>query len=698
MTCVTCNRKQHFNCASLRDEEERNLFLSGMEDFKCSNCIQGVSQCFKPTNESLALDPTNNREGIELVPTVTGGGRDELNPSEESLTDDICLIPDDRMPSKSKKEKNKGISFSVPEVSTQIAPEENVKDKEQVIPSENGNRLLIRRLQDQICKLNEEHAKKEQQLSSEIDSWKEAYRRSVAECEKEKDTRETLEKCLAALDPQRKDNSHQENMRSTRTNAPPSPLGATAKSTDSKKAPCRFYNKRRGCRNGDHCIFEHIVMPPCSVANCKKRDCKLDHKRNTKRTTARGEHIEQTRPTKICSFFNSREGCRNGDDCSFAHILKQLCPNIDVCTDRDCDYNHNGQHFLDQPAQKKPPDISNNPTGVQVGQQPINGFFMGQQNHQRTHLSQLLQQPQQPKQNIIQPTKLLRNNTMNQNHPINTTQQQQQQVPQVQQQSQQMLQQQPMQQVPQRHQMQQQLQQRQVPQLHQQPQQLMPQQQPPQQVPQLQHQQPPQQLQQQLQPQLHQQPQQQMPQQQLRQQVSQQQQMSQEQQHQQVPQHQHHQAQPQQMLRYQQPQMNNLMLQQQPTWPQQSSFSMQQQQNNFPRYHQLSYQQNSMQYPAPIEQHCNIRSYQNMGVFPIQSTQLNTPNQQQPSYQKDHSTKIQPSIQQHPQQMELMYLPKKSLIHAQLDQANQYHLTPVNYPALPHKNHNVYSQMLAREV
>ena len=51
MECRTCLLKQHFNCASIKNEEERNAYLMKKEKFICSQCIITYNN-----NETLFID------------------------------------------------------------------------------------------------------------------------------------------------------------------------------------------------------------------------------------------------------------------------------------------------------------------------------------------------------------------------------------------------------------------------------------------------------------------------------------------------------------------------------------------------------------------------------------------------------------------------------------------------------------------
>lgn len=63
------------------------------------------------------------------------------------------------------------------------------------------------------------------------------------------------------------------------------------------KKTCWYYNTSEGCRNTD-CPFEHVDTAPTSTAPT-----------STAPVSA-----------KVCSYYNSEEGCRNGSKCKFLHV------------------------------------------------------------------------------------------------------------------------------------------------------------------------------------------------------------------------------------------------------------------------------------------------------------------------------------------------------------------------------------------
>jgi hypothetical protein len=94
---------------------------------------------------------------------------------------------------------------------------------------------------------------------------------------------------------------------------------------------CAFFNTPQGCKDGVSCRFLHV--------------------RETKQTTSTDTIIPKIakvekvgsptfhpkRITKKCTFFNTPQGCRNGDSCKFLHVKEeeQTFPTVDNTVDID---------------------------------------------------------------------------------------------------------------------------------------------------------------------------------------------------------------------------------------------------------------------------------------------------------------------------------------------------------------------------
>ena len=72
--------------------------------------------------------------------------------------------------------------------------------------------IIIQRLENQIQNMMATSAAKEKELDRELSSWKEAYRRCLADYEAEKETKNTLQQCLDTL--QKTNNRNKKNFSS----------------------------------------------------------------------------------------------------------------------------------------------------------------------------------------------------------------------------------------------------------------------------------------------------------------------------------------------------------------------------------------------------------------------------------------------------------------------------------------------------
>ena len=312
MACLTCNRKQHFNCANIRDDNERQLFLTHKEDFRCSKCIH------INTPEIIYEESQQNLEGV-------------TSPVETTINE-----AEDRGPT------------------LQIeAPRESGKSVESSINSEHSDQskeIMIRRLKEEVKRIQEESNVKEQKLNDQIDSLKEAYRLCVTKLEKEKDTRETLEKCLNAF----KQRDQEQNQTSSEPTDPEEEEG----SQRVNNRVCRFFNQRNGCRKNSECTFKHRKMPKCrNIDNCRRIGCPFDHKL----VDTQHNNNTHTKRNMVCRFFNRKQGCRKGGACTYSHVTMAPCPDMQHCSRRDCKNDHKPQQaFLDQGNLMRPPDTNNN--------------------------------------------------------------------------------------------------------------------------------------------------------------------------------------------------------------------------------------------------------------------------------------------------------------------------------------------------
>ena len=152
----------------------------------------------------------------------------------------------------------------------------------------------------------------------------------MADCEKEREMKETLQHCVKAL--------KLDNVQQAVRNGPSH--RSREDSSGRQQKPCHFYMKEEGCRNRDHCRFLHgdLSRPNEIPSN------------NRPRSSANN--------ARKCRFFNRVGGCRNADSCRFLHVPRPVCKWHPNCTNRRCSFNHTAVNFqASQPV--KPPDMSN---------------------------------------------------------------------------------------------------------------------------------------------------------------------------------------------------------------------------------------------------------------------------------------------------------------------------------------------------
>ena len=122
-------------------------------------------------------------------------------------------------------------------------------------------------------------------MKEEIDSLKESYRRSIADYEREKTTKEALQKCVDAFQKGNNLRSNDNDIahirpRSTRPGQDGSstPQQSRGQSIAKPVKECRFFNSKSGCRNRDSCRFPHVTKAPCKLGlSCKIWKCEFNH-------------------------------------------------------------------------------------------------------------------------------------------------------------------------------------------------------------------------------------------------------------------------------------------------------------------------------------------------------------------------------------------------------------------------------------
>ena len=401
MSCISCSRKQHFKCANIRSEDERQLFLSGEEVFTCNECIQ---------SQADEISSVTRKNTITVPPAHSSP---TLASVEREIEDNIQHVVVTNEPNETVVEPNNDESLKKPE------------ENHEIKGTDQSNQILIRRLREQISRMKDEYALKETQLNEEISNLKEAYRRCLAECEKERDTKETLKKCVDALQKQA------EGPERGNANIDRFPDATNSQGDKKSSKICSFYNRKNGCRNGDNCHFTHKSMQPCrNGRSCNRRNCPFDHK------SSNSESLQEEQDQKVsstpCNFFNRKNGCRNGGNCMFRHVKMSTCPNLTTCSGYNCKFNHWTLFLGEKGKSNKPPDLMQNWQLImqkQVEQEVMKNLLLVQKTWEPTSMKEINnklpnQSPKQPNQ----PPNMTATKQYYREQPYQLPQQQQQQI------------------------------------------------------------------------------------------------------------------------------------------------------------------------------------------------------------------------------------------------------------------------------
>ena len=320
MKCGKCSQYQHFQCVGIKTEEERKMYVNGLETFVCDGCLPKFAAEGPPRIETGNDNTVTLPTATPLVPPP---------PPVLPLTPpppDLPLIP----PAPKPLELGNSIDLTIESVKQTEEPVNISSD-----PScTNADKILIRRLQAQITKISEVHAAKERAMEIEISTLKESYRVCVAKYEKERETKDTLQECVKALQAQdEKKNPQKPKNRDETTKDDKAKKEETSKickffnrrsgckfkdrckfvhqpqsrnpDENINKKACIFFNRRSGCRNGNNCRYAHL--PPCP-ANCDSKACGLNH-----------SETQDRKQKLVCDFFNTPQGCKKGANCRFLH-------------------------------------------------------------------------------------------------------------------------------------------------------------------------------------------------------------------------------------------------------------------------------------------------------------------------------------------------------------------------------------------
>ena len=332
MACCKCQQKQHFRCANIRSEDERSMYLTGKESFICGKCLPSYQ-----IDGGLIDGAPLKEDKVSTPETLKVNAPQTIAPE---CTQNVDQAKQEQIRPKS------------------IQLEENRDSLGET--NQNADKILIRRLQGEMNKMVEEHTKKESEMNEEIARIKEAYRICMANYEKEKDTKETLQECLKALQAkdatdsvagqrQRSRGKQANNEEQHITSVSVSANGVDAPRSTSKQ--CRFYNRKSGCAKGSQCTFEHLEMPACNYPNCNGNECILDHKQQSPMRSENTSNTPNKPKKKACWFFNRQSGCLKGDQCTFEHILMPPC-NKPNCNSKHCELSHKSKSLNENSTEK----------------------------------------------------------------------------------------------------------------------------------------------------------------------------------------------------------------------------------------------------------------------------------------------------------------------------------------------------------
>ena len=357
IVCCQCGMKQHFHCASIKDESERRLYLDGGVPFTCNMCFaEGSVYLDDVSGESPPINIAEPPSEHPHVPVLESrldkpSSGDQLETGGHSVPSTINCVEQNNCVagSPSINVDKMGVESST---SPDLLPSNhhnnttlidtpdttNEQDKELLAnlatATSNHEKILIRRLQNEINRLSLVHTEIQEKLMNENSQLKESLRQCIVDCEKEREMKETLQHCVKAL-----------KVKEVQTTSH-SPLSNDNRPSNGRgQKICRFFNMPNGCNKGVHCTFSH------------EQQTSSIHETGTLSTIK-----------KKCRFFNKVGGCREGIRCKFMHVPRPLCKWNPSCSNPRCSFNHNRVNFPQASPPTKPPDF---PTQRKILSQPI---------------------------------------------------------------------------------------------------------------------------------------------------------------------------------------------------------------------------------------------------------------------------------------------------------------------------------------
>ena len=220
--CSNCQGKQHFKCASVNDESQRQMYLTGGEIFICNRCFSEVdvnllNSPMSPPNVSSMSPQTVQR-------TITNAESSDMSSSLCEAQANIIINGNETSKIATTRSENNDRST---DQQTNYSVNLDMNSTEHLIPSnnttpisdhsntvnhqqqedgirENHDGIMIRRLQAEITRLKADHIESKRKMEVELGSLREAYRQSCANYEREKETKNALQQCVETLQKQQK--------------------------------------------------------------------------------------------------------------------------------------------------------------------------------------------------------------------------------------------------------------------------------------------------------------------------------------------------------------------------------------------------------------------------------------------------------------------------------------------------------------
>ena len=354
--CNLCKMKQHFHCAGIKVESERNMYLVGGMPFTCNKCFAEGGVILDDTSSSLVSPVVVEN----LINKSIEGTNPQLQVAVQTLDEDRRNEPIPQVDDTNKTKYSTG-----PNGEQGIATIRSGRKNDNCYVSQtiiersndqaNHDKTTIRRLQNEISQLKADHLKTKEKYEVEVSTLKESLRQSIAECEREKETRVTLQHCVDAFRAANNDTS-----RSTMDISTPrahSSSGIDNNNTRRNVRRCRFDDKPGGCTKAE-CTFHHDNPRNSQVNPTAPPRSSLSHQPND--TTNRR-----------CRFFNRVGGCKYGSSCTFLHIQRPMCRKHPNCNNRRCTFFHPA-NFQMATRPREPPDARQTARSARSDQSIVN--------------------------------------------------------------------------------------------------------------------------------------------------------------------------------------------------------------------------------------------------------------------------------------------------------------------------------------